>query len=55
MKKRKDGWYWVKFGKTGKWVVRGFFQGNWTLCATWIEPHAPAIIGPRIEPPKEKR
>lgn len=51
-RKRKDGWYWVKFGQKGKWVVRGHYKGVWLSVSPFSEPLAPNSIGPRIKEPK---
>ena len=52
---REAGWYWVKefAGQEFGWEPATYDDGLWYL-AGWLEPSArpPAVIGPRIEPPK---
>lgn len=52
---RAPGWYWCRENDYWRWSVVGFEgDGKW-LYPGMAKPRgtAPAIIGPRIEPPKD--
>lgn len=56
-KRREDGWYWVKWFRKFPWSVAQWDGRYFQFCGApgFYTEEDMSRIGPRIEPPKEKR